>query len=196
MKKLIIYMSPCSLSLPIWISCWLRIDLATAAYGRVLIPSLLYTVEGNIVSLLSYTNIILEICRLAILALHKALVDQPRYPSVVAAFSLAVHNGGDVQEAVKITRKITKPHDRSFFELLEPEKLDSQTLLNEVMDFDVAIKEALGRMTDSRFVSKAMSAYPQAPSSNMVITPTSPSSHRTMFHDDIVANADSSPGNI
>uniref|UniRef100_A0A1J3HEF6 Poly(A) polymerase I n=2 Tax=Noccaea caerulescens TaxID=107243 RepID=A0A1J3HEF6_NOCCA len=108
---------------------------------------------------------------LAILALHKALADQPRYPAVVAAFSLAVHNGGDVQEAVNITRKITKPHDRSFFELLEPEKLDSQTLLDEVMDFDVAIKEALGQMTDARFVSKAMAAYPQAPSSNMVFIP-------------------------
>ncbi|ESQ45666.1 hypothetical protein EUTSA_v10010292mg [Eutrema salsugineum] len=108
---------------------------------------------------------------LAILALHKALAAQPRYPSVVAAFSLAVHNGGDVLEAIKITRKITKPHNRSFFELLEPEKLDSQTLLDEVMDFDLAVKEALGQMTDGFFISKAMAAYPQAPYSDMVFIP-------------------------
>ncbi|KFK34184.1 hypothetical protein AALP_AA5G111500 [Arabis alpina] len=108
---------------------------------------------------------------LAILALHKALADQPRFPSVVAAFSLAVHNGGDVLEAVKITREITKPHDRSFFELLEPEKLDSQTLLDEVMDLEVSTREALGQMTDGRFISKAMAAYPQAPYSDMVFIP-------------------------
>ncbi|VVB02027.1 unnamed protein product [Arabis nemorensis] len=80
---------------------------------------------------------------LAILALHKALADQPRFPSVVAAFSHAVHNGGDVIEAVKITREITKPHNRSFFELLEPEKLDSQTLMDEIMDLEASTKEAL-----------------------------------------------------
>jgi hypothetical protein len=32
---------------------------------------------------------------------------------VVAAFSLAVHNGGNVLEAVKIARMIDKPHDIS-----------------------------------------------------------------------------------
>lgn len=106
------------------------------------------------------------------MALHKALADQPRYPSVVAAFSLAVHNGGDVLEAVKITQKVTKPHNRSFFELLEPEELDSQTLLDEVMDLDSSIKEALGQMTDGKFISKAMAAYPQAPYSDMVSIPT------------------------
>jgi hypothetical protein len=90
---------------------------------------------------------------------------------VVAAFSLAVHNGGDVLEAVKNTRKVTKPHNRSFFELLEPEEMDSQTLLDEVMDFDSSIKEALGQMTDGRFISKAMAAYPQAPYSDMVFIP-------------------------
>ncbi|KAL1217309.1 hypothetical protein V5N11_027373 [Cardamine amara subsp. amara] len=108
---------------------------------------------------------------LAILALHKALADQHRYPSVVAAFSLAVHNGGDVLEAVKITRKATKPHNRSFFELLEPEELDSQTLLDEIMDLDSSVKKALGQMTDGRFISKAMAAYPQAPYSDMVFIP-------------------------
>ncbi|CAH2064798.1 unnamed protein product [Thlaspi arvense] len=108
---------------------------------------------------------------LAILALHKALAAKPRHPSVVAAFSLAVHNGGDVQEAVEITRKITKPHNKGFLELLEPEKLDSQALMDEVMDFDFAIKEALGQMTDGQFISKAMAAYPQAPHSDMVFIP-------------------------
>lgn len=106
------------------------------------------------------------------MALHKALADQPRYPSVVAAFSLTVHNGGDIIEAIKITRKVTKSHNRSFFELLEPEELDIQTLLDEVMDLDSSIKEALGQMTDGRFISTAMAAYPQAPYSDMVQTLT------------------------
>lgn len=110
--------------------------------------------------------------RIAILAFHKALAGQPRSSLVVAAFSLAVHNGGDILEAVKITKKITRPHDRSFFELLEPEEnLNFQTLLDEVMDLDASIKDALNQMTDGYFISKAMAAYPQAPYSDLVISP-------------------------
>ncbi|CAH8267926.1 unnamed protein product [Arabidopsis lyrata] len=133
--------------------------------------NLLLSLFGNLDKLLAPDRPCHSSLWLTILALHKALADQPRYPSVVAAFSLAVHNGGDVLEAVKITRKVTKPHNRSFFELLEPEELDSQTLLDEVMDFDSSIKEALGQMTDGRFISKAMAAYPQAPYSDMVFIP-------------------------
>ncbi|KAL9294336.1 putative polynucleotide adenylyltransferase [Arabidopsis thaliana] len=133
--------------------------------------NLLLSLFGNLDKLLAPDKPCHSSLWLTILALHKALADQPRYPSVVAAFSLAVHNGGDVLEAVKITRKVTKPHNRSFFELLEPEEMDSQTLLDEVMDFDSSIKEALGQMTDGRFISKAMAAYPQAPYSDMVFIP-------------------------
>jgi hypothetical protein len=133
--------------------------------------NLLLSLFGNLDKLLAPDKPCHSSLWLTILALHKALADQPRYPSVVAAFSLAVHNGGDVLEAVKNTRKVTKPHNRSFFELLEPEEMDSQTLLDEVMDFDSSIKEALGQMTDGRFISKAMAAYPQAPYSDMVFIP-------------------------
>ncbi|KAG7551666.1 tRNA nucleotidyltransferase/poly(A) polymerase RNA and SrmB- binding domain [Arabidopsis thaliana x Arabidopsis arenosa] len=109
---------------------------------------------------------------IAILAFHKALADQPRSPLVVAAFSLAVHNCGDILEAVKITKKITRPHEKSFFELVEPEEnLDFQTLLDEVMDLDTSIKDALNQMTDGYYISKAMSAYPQAPYSDLVFIP-------------------------
>ncbi|KFK27655.1 hypothetical protein AALP_AA8G411400 [Arabis alpina] len=109
---------------------------------------------------------------IAILAFHKALADKPRSPLVLAAFSLAVHNGGDIVEAVNITKKITRPHDRSFFELLELKKnLDFQTLLDEVMDLDASIKNALNQMTDGYYISKAMAAYPQAPYSDMVFIP-------------------------
>jgi len=109
---------------------------------------------------------------IAILAFHKALADKPRSPIVVAAFSLAVHNCGDILEAVEITKKITRPHDKSFFELVEPEEnLDFQTLLDEVMDLDASIEDALNQMTDAYFISKAMSAYPQAPYSDLVFIP-------------------------
>ncbi|EOA20390.1 hypothetical protein CARUB_v10000701mg [Capsella rubella] len=109
---------------------------------------------------------------IAILAFHKALADQPRSPLVVAAFCLAVHNCGDILEAVEITKKITREHDRSFIELVEPEdNLDFETLLDEVMDLDVSIKDALNQMTDGYFISKAMAAYPQAPYSDMVFIP-------------------------
>lgn len=114
-----------------------------------------------------------EFNRIAILAFHKALSDQPRSPLVVAAFSLAVHNGGDILEAAKITKKITRPHDSSFFELVQdPEKkenIEFQTLLDEVMDLDASVKDALNQMTDGYYISKAMAAYPQAPFSDMVI---------------------------
>ncbi|RID59368.1 hypothetical protein BRARA_F02603 [Brassica rapa] len=112
---------------------------------------------------------------IAILAFHKALSDQPRSPLVVAAFSLAVHNGGDILEAAKITKKITRPHDSSFFELVQdPEKkenIEFQTLLDEVMDLDASVKDALNQMTDGYYISKAMAAYPQAPFSDMVFIP-------------------------
>ncbi|CAN6912425.1 unnamed protein product [Brassica oleracea] len=112
---------------------------------------------------------------IAILAFHKALSDQPRSPLVVAAFSLAVHNGGDILEAAKIAKKITRPHDSSFFELVqEPEKKENikfQTLLDEVMDLDASVKDALNQMTDGYYISKAMAAYPQAPFSDMVFIP-------------------------
>ncbi|KAF3490338.1 hypothetical protein F2Q69_00056482 [Brassica cretica] len=112
---------------------------------------------------------------IAILAFHKALSDQPRSPLVVAAFSLAVHNGGDILEAAKIAKKITRPHDSSFFELVqEPEKkknIEFQTLLDEVMDLDASVKDALNQMTDGYYISKAMAAYPQAPFSDMVFIP-------------------------
>uniref|UniRef100_A0A1J3IBR4 Poly(A) polymerase I n=1 Tax=Noccaea caerulescens TaxID=107243 RepID=A0A1J3IBR4_NOCCA len=106
---------------------------------------------------------------IAILAFHKALANEPRSPLVVAAFSLAVHNGGDILEAVAITKKITRPYDRSFFELEETP--DFQTLLDEVMDLDASIKDALNQMTDGYFISKAMAAYPQAPYSDLVFIP-------------------------
>lgn len=87
---------------------------------------------------------------------------------VVAAFSLAVHNGGDMLEAVNIARKITAPHDSSFHELSEPQYLDSHALTDAVMDLAASVKGALCKMTDEHFVSQAMAGYPQAPHSDLV----------------------------
>jgi hypothetical protein len=92
----------------------------------------------------------------------------PRDPLVVAAFSIAVHNGGDISEAINIARKITAPHDVSFHELSEPQILDSQALTHEVMDLAASVQSALSKMTDEYAVSQAMAGYPQAPYSDVV----------------------------
>lgn len=106
---------------------------------------------------------------IGILAFHKALVDHPRDPLVVAAFSITVHSGGSILEAIKIARRISQPHDMTFDELLEPGSIDSDdALINEVMDLAVSVKTALCKMTDEHFVSRAMIEYPQAPHSDLV----------------------------
>lgn len=87
---------------------------------------------------------------------------------VVAAFSLAVYNGGDISEAVNIARRVSKQHDESFHELLEPQNMDSQTLSEEVLDLAASVKHALRNMTDEQFVSQAMAQYPKAPYSDLV----------------------------
>lgn len=107
----------------------------------------------------------------AILAFHKALSEQPQDALVVAAFSLAVHNGGDMSEAVNIASTITKPHDVSFPELLEPQNLDSRAFVEEVKDLEASFKRALNHMTDEQIVSEAMAGYPKAPFSDLVFIP-------------------------
>lgn len=102
------------------------------------------------------------------MAFHKALSDQPRDPLVVAVFSLAVYNGGEMLEAVKIARRINKSHDESFCELLEPRDLDFEALKHEVMDLAESSKGALSKMTDEYFVSQAMAGYSRAPFSDLV----------------------------
>ncbi|KAA8532215.1 hypothetical protein F0562_032260 [Nyssa sinensis] len=107
-----------------------------------------------------------------ILAFHKALVDQSRDPLVIAAFCIAVHDGGSLQEAVEIVRRISQPHDMSFSELMESGALDSDdALINKVVDLAVSVKAALCKMTDEHFVSQAMIEYPQAPHSDLVFIP-------------------------
>ncbi|XP_028766816.1 uncharacterized protein LOC114724599 isoform X2 [Neltuma alba] len=106
-----------------------------------------------------------------ILALHKALSDKPRCASVVAAFSLVVHNGGDLSEAISIARRINKSHDARFPELLDPLNLDDEELAEEIADLGDSVKGSLLQMTDERFVSQAMADYPQAPYSDLVFIP-------------------------
>jgi hypothetical protein len=87
---------------------------------------------------------------------------------VVAAFSLAVHNGGSVLEAVKIARMIDKPHDMKFPELLDLSGRNVEALETGVRDLAESVRGALLQMTDEHFVSQAMSDYPQAPHSDLV----------------------------
>lgn len=102
------------------------------------------------------------------LAFHKALSRQPRHPSVVAAYSLAINNGGDVVEALKIAWTISRPHDL-FPELLQEQwDSDPEARRDEVMNLAASVKEALSNMTDECFVSQAMAGYPEAPYSDLV----------------------------
>ncbi|XP_038879021.1 uncharacterized protein LOC120071069 isoform X2 [Benincasa hispida] len=107
----------------------------------------------------------------AVLAFHAALSHQPRSPLVVAAFSLAVHNGGNMMEAISIAKSISRAHNVNFHELLEPENLEVQALIDEVMDLTTSVKAALHKMTDEHFVSLALEMYPQAPASDLVFIP-------------------------
>lgn len=89
---------------------------------------------------------------------------------MVAAFSLAVHNGGDLSEALSIARRINKQHEISFDELLEAKHMESNELLDEVKDLAASVRSALHHMTDEYFVSQAMAKYPKAPYSDVVST--------------------------
>lgn len=73
-----------------------------------------------------------------------------------------------MSEAVNIARTITKPHDASFHELLEPQSLDSRAFVREVKDLEASFKRALNHMTDEQIVSVAMAGYPKAPFSDLV----------------------------
>ncbi|XP_072068460.1 uncharacterized protein [Arachis hypogaea] len=108
---------------------------------------------------------------IGILAFHKTLSDQPREASVVAAFSLAVHNGGNLLEAVDIARRINKQHNARFPELLDPSGLDAEDLEEEILDLADSVKGTLSQMTTRYLVSQAMADYPQAPHSDLVFIP-------------------------
>ncbi|KAG5019552.1 hypothetical protein JHK82_015476 [Glycine max] len=103
-----------------------------------------------------------------ILALHKALSDRLRDPLAVAAFSLAVHNGGNLLEAINITGMINKPHDARFPELLDPSGLDAEALEAEILDLAESVRGTILQMTNEHFVSQAMADYPQSPRSNLM----------------------------
>ncbi|WOK97489.1 hypothetical protein Cni_G06197 [Canna indica] len=107
-----------------------------------------------------------------ILAFHQALVRQPRDPLAIAMFTFALHNGGNLAEAMDIARRITHSHDSDFPELLEPRGWDTdEELINEVLDFASSVGSALSLMTDEYSVSQAMAKYPQAPYSDLVFIP-------------------------
>ncbi|KAJ6837288.1 putative poly(A) polymerase I [Iris pallida] len=107
-----------------------------------------------------------------VLALHQALVIEPRDPLAIATFTLALHNGGDLSEAVNIARSINHPHDAKFPELAEPRKWENDgELVHEVRRLASSVQAALSLMTDEYSISQAMAIYPQAPYSDLVIVP-------------------------
>lgn len=105
----------------------------------------------------------------AILAFHKALADQPRDPLVIAAFSIAVHSGESLMDAVKIARRIKQPHDAQFVEVSKLQSFKSNNeLVDEVIDLAASATAALQKMTDEHCISQALIQYPKAPQSDMV----------------------------
>ncbi|KAL9231577.1 hypothetical protein vseg_006788 [Gypsophila vaccaria] len=106
-----------------------------------------------------------------LLAFHKALADQARAPSVIAAFALAINNGGDIEEAVDVARMIYRPSEPKFHELLENQNCEKAVLTEEVQSLAVSVNVALSSMTDKYAISKAMAKYPQAPQSDLVFIP-------------------------
>ncbi|PWA41117.1 Poly A polymerase, head domain-containing protein [Artemisia annua] len=104
----------------------------------------------------------------SLLAFHEALVEQPRDALVIGAFSIAVHSGGSLSDAVDIAREISQPHDTSFHEISEPiYSYSKDELMAEVIRLGASVKDALRRLTDENFVSQALIQYPQAPQSDM-----------------------------
>ena len=87
---------------------------------------------------------------------------------MVAAFSFAVHNGGNLLEAINIARIINKLHDVRFPELLDPSVLDAEALEAEILDLAESVRGTLFQMTNEYFVSQAMADCPQAPHSDLV----------------------------
>ncbi|BAF14576.1 poly(A) polymerase I [Oryza sativa Japonica Group] len=108
---------------------------------------------------------------ISILALHEALVRQPRDPLVVATFALALYLGGDMSLALDIGKSINRQHNTGFSELLEPQVWDDKHLVGEVQSLAVSMRRALTEMTDEYFVANAMAKIPQAPSSDLVFIP-------------------------
>ncbi|KAJ8773541.1 hypothetical protein K2173_005787 [Erythroxylum novogranatense] len=113
---------------------------------------------------------------ISIFALHKAVVDKPEDPSVIAAFSLAVNSGGSLRESVEIVRRIPIPHEGKFHELSERQELGVEALMDEVIKFSASVKASLSKMSDAYFVSQAMAKYPQAPYSDLIFIPAAMSS--------------------
>lgn len=111
-----------------------------------------------------------HVCRVAILALHMALVEKHRHPLVVAAFAIALRGEGSLNEAVAISKVIDRQPESSFLELEGSKVLDSSnsTVMNEVINLAASVRSAAFRMTDRRYVSRAMAKYPQAPKSDLV----------------------------
>lgn len=109
--------------------------------------------------------------RIGILAFHKALVDKPRDPTVVASFCLAIYSELSLTEAIKIARSNSKQHNSHFQELSGHEKdiADSDSKLSQqVINLAESIRSAAHKLNDRDYIANAMSKYPQAPGSDMV----------------------------
>ncbi|KAL0695560.1 hypothetical protein Bca4012_062740 [Brassica carinata] len=112
-----------------------------------------------------------ELLWIGILAFHKALVDQPRDPTVVASYCLAIFSDISLSEAMEIAKSNTKQHNSNFQELSVHEKDiagSSSKLSQQVMSLADSVKSAAKKMNDRDYLANAMSKYPQAPSSDMV----------------------------
>ena len=71
---------------------------------------------------------------------------------MVAAFSLAVHNGWDMEEAIGIAKRISTQHATIYAELSDSQYLEPKALKKEVLELGVSVSKAISNMTDSFYV--------------------------------------------
>uniref|UniRef100_A0A1J3CQ33 Poly(A) polymerase I n=1 Tax=Noccaea caerulescens TaxID=107243 RepID=A0A1J3CQ33_NOCCA len=133
--------------------------------------NMLLSLFGNLDRLVAPDRPSHEFLWIGILAFHKALVDQPRDPKIVASYCLAIYSELSLSEAIEIARTNSKQHNSNFQELSGHEKdiADSNSKLSQqVINFAESIKSAARKMNDRDYLANAMSKYPQAPGSDMV----------------------------
>ncbi|CAN8291093.1 unnamed protein product [Cochlearia groenlandica] len=112
-----------------------------------------------------------EFLWIGILAFHKALADQPRDPTVVASYCLAIYSEVSLSEAIKIAKSNTKQHNSNFQEVSchEKDNVDTDSKISQhVMSLAESIKSSARKMSDREYLANVMSQYPQAPISDMV----------------------------
>ncbi|WZZ59103.1 hypothetical protein YC2023_059210 [Brassica napus] len=155
--------------LPIQVGLWASYFVSQGFRRRDGRSNMLLSMFRNLDRLVAPDRPCAELLWIGILAFHKALVDQPRDPTVVASYCLAIYSDISLSEAMEIAKSNTKQHNSNFQELSAQDKdIAGSKLSQQVMSLAESVKSAAKKMHDRDYLANAMSKYPQAPSSDMV----------------------------